>query len=197
MNLLTILIIYSIILAVLLALVCLFIYQGVGFRNAWVILKVKWKRKKGWGVVKMRSVTSYPRLIPYKFDGSPTIRPLGDGNGEYNFMKKFIYLNEYDLPTIEYMEGEAEPIDFRSGLVTITSAKAQENIVAGAVQARQYQANSELMQFIKKYGIYFLIIFAVVIGAIIFMYLRNADTLDVCLQNAGRTILLNTTSIGK
>lgn len=197
MNLLFILIIYSVILAVLLALVFLFIYQGVGFKNAWVIWKVKWKRKQGWGIVKMRSVTSYPRKIAYKFDGSPTIRPLGDGNGEYNFIKKYMYINEYDLPEIEYMEGEAEPIDYRSGLVTVTSAKAQENIVAGAVQARQYQANSELMQFIKKYGVYFLIIFGVVIGAIIFMYLRQGDTLDVCLQNAGRTILLNTTSIGK
>lgn len=106
-------------------------------------------------------------------------------------------MNEFDIPTIEFREGDADPIDPNGGLVTVTSAKAQECIIAGAVKARTAGENKKLFDMLKKYGMGALIVGGVILGAILFMYLRQGDALDLCMLNQGKTVIINASSLGK
>jgi hypothetical protein len=141
--------------------------------------------------------TGYPKYYQFHFaDGEQVIEPLGKGLGSYNFKSKCVYMNEYNLPTIDYRVGESDPIDPRVGLVSVTNPKNLENVIAGAVKARTASEADFLTKY-KTLLIWGAIICLAIVGAFVFLYIQNNDSLQVCIQNAGRSVIINASSLGK
>lgn len=172
--------------------------MGIGLKNWWIMFDMKqFKVRRGWGLVKMFYPTGYPKYYPFHFkDGEQVIEPLGKGNGSYNFKAKCIYLNEYNLPTIDYRVGEADPIDPRTGLISVTNSKNLENVISGAVKARTAMDSDFLTKY-KTLLIWGAIICLAIVGAFIFMYIQNNDSLQQCIMNSGRSVIINASSLGK
>jgi hypothetical protein len=171
---------------------------GIGLRNWWIMFSMKqFKVRKGWGLVKIFYPTGYPKYVQFHFkDGEQVIEPLGKGCGSYIFKAKCVYLNEYNLPTIDYRVGESDPIDPRTGLVSVTNSKNMENVISGAVKART-ALDTDFFSKYKTLLIWGAIICLAIVGAFIFLYMQSNDSLQVCIQNAGRSVIINASSLGK
>jgi len=173
-------------------------FKGYGLKNSISMFRLKFKLiKKGWGFVKILNSTGYPEVIPFELQSDTGfIMPFGEGGGKYIMKSYCIYNNEYGIPTIDFRKGDADPIDYRIGMQSVTSTKVLENLQARAVKA-EVLAGSELEQWLKSnwktLGIGLLLAF----GGLIFIITNMNDSLTACALSAGKTVVLNATSLGK
>jgi len=170
--------------------------KGVGFRDLFAIFKVKMKRRKGWGYIRLINQTGIPENIPYHFDGKEFLIPEGKEKGKYIFKPHCLVPNEYDIPTIAFRKGDSEPIDPRTGLQTVTSALMIEEIIARAIKAEQMIANG-LEDWFKNNWIKIGIGILCLIGGFLFLYMHMTDAIVEAGKSASQTIVLNATSLGK
>ena len=173
-------------------------FKGFGIKNCISMSRLKIRKlKQGWGFVRMLNTTGYPEniLMELKTD-TGFILPYGSEHGKYILKNHCIYNNEYGIPTIDYRKGDADPIDYRIGLQSVTSAKVLENLQARAVKA-EVLAGSELEQWLKKnwktVGIGLLMMF----GGLIFVITNMNDSLTSCAMKGAQTVVLNATTLGK
>lgn len=170
--------------------------KGVGFKNFITIFKVKLKARKGWGFVEIFHKTGYRELKPYLFKDEEFLQPFGEGKGRYNFKAHCLGGGVFNLPTISYRFGDSDPINPRTGLQTVTSAMVLENIIARAIKA-EATANSQLEEWLKKnwktVGIGFLLF----VGGLLFIIMHQMDTITTLTAQAGKTVILNATTLGK
>ena len=175
-----------------------FIFLGIGVKNTITYFNLRRKVKKGFGAVRIFYPTGHPKIIIYDFkavqDG--LIQPLGGSGGQYIFKKKCVYINEFNIPVIEYMYGESEPLDPRSGLLSVTNPKILENIIAGAVRARTAGDIGGFMEFLKKYWWLPLVIIGGFLIMIYLMYDGQAQALQQCMA-MGKSAVINTSTIGR
>lgn len=172
------------------------IMKGVGFRMLFAIFKVKMKKRKGWGFVRLINQTGVPENIPYYFDGKELLTPLGEGKGNYIYKPHCLCPNEYDVPTISFRKGDAEPIDPRTGLQTVTSGEMIEEIIARAIKAEK-MTGSDLKDWLEKNWLKLAIGLLCVIGGFLFVYMHMTDAIVEAGKSASQTIVLNATSLGK
>jgi hypothetical protein len=174
------------------------LFLGVGFRNALLLFNAKRLVKKGYGYVRFFYPTGYPKnyLFDFKKSKDGLIEPLGQGEGSYIFKRKCVYINDYNIPTIDYMYGEADPIDPRMGLISVTNTKVLENVISAASKARNIGDINPFLDWLKKYWWLPLIIIGAFLVIIFLMYQSNNDALMMCMQQ-GRNAVINTTAIGK
>jgi hypothetical protein len=171
---------------------------GIGFRNAWLLFQAKRLVRKGYGYVKIYYPTGYPKYFLYDFTKAKDglIEPLGVGEGSYIFKRKCIYINEYNIPTIDYLLGEADPIDTRLGMISSTNTKVLENVVSAASKARAMGQLNPLLDFLKKFWWLPLLIIGGFLLMIYFMYDGQSQALQTCME-MGRTSIVNVSSLGK
>ena len=183
---------------ILLLLVIAMVFMGVGLRNFIQLFKIKLLVKKGYGYIKIYYPTGYPRYTLFNFkeveDG--LIEPFGKGKGQYIFKKRCMYQNEYNIPTIDYMKGESDPLDGRTGLISTTNPKVLENLIAGAVRARTAGDINPLLDLIKKYWWVPAILIGAFLVMIYFMYDGQSQALNQCMS-MGKTVVINSSSLGK
>lgn len=172
------------------------ILKGVGFRNLFAIFKVKMKKRKGWGYIRLINQTGIPENIPYQFVGKELLLPEGKDKGKYIFKPHCLVSNEYDIPTITFRKGDAEPIDPRTGLQTVTSALMIEEIIARAIKAEQVMADG-IGDWLKKNWMKVAIGALIVLGGFLFLYMHMTDAIVQAGKSASQTIVLNATSLGK
>jgi len=172
------------------------IIKGVGFKNMFRIFKVKMKKRKGWGYVRIIHQTGIPENIPYYFDGKELLSPFGKEKGKYIYKPHCLTPNEYDIPTISYRLGDAEPIDPRTGLQTVTSGRMLEEIMARAIKAEKLLANG-IGDWLKDNWMKLAIGVLCLIGGFLFLYMHMTDAIVEAGKSASQTIVLNATKLGK
>lgn len=170
--------------------------KGVGFRMLIAVFKVKMKRRKGFGFIRLINQTGVPENIPYQFDGKELCLPEGKEKGKYIFKSHCLVPNEYDIPTITYRKGDAEPIDPRTGLQTVTSGLMIEEIIARAIKAEQLMANG-LGDWLKENWMKIAIGILCLIGGFLFLYMHMTDAIVEAAKSGSQTIILNASSLGK
>lgn len=180
------------------AMMFIWIVRGIGFKNLWAVAKVAKKVRKGWILVKIRELTGHPRLIAHQLKSGESIEiELDDKIEKYLYKDYCVYPHEFaKIPTIEFLRGNAEPIDQRTGLQTITSSRVLNNTVAKIVKADAI-LNSPLEDFLKKYGLYLMILIGGVVGVLIFMNMQQSDQLVKCMDAVTSTAIINISSLGK
>lgn len=196
MTLLDVVIVISMVSLTLLLILGFTIGKGVGFRMLFAVFKVKMKRRKGWGFVRLINQTGIPENIPYQFDGKEFLLPEGDEKGKYLFKPHCLVPNEYDIPTISYRKGDAEPIDPRTGLQTVTSAQMIEEIIARAIKAEQLMGK-DIADWFKENWMKIAIGVLVLIGGFLFLYMHMTDAIVQAGKSASQTIILNASTLGK
>ena len=170
--------------------------KGVGFRMLFAVFKVKMKRRKGFGFIRLINQTGVPENIAYQFDGKEFLLPEGKEKGKYIFKPHCLVPNEYDIPTITFRKGDSEPIDPRTGLQTVTSALMIEEIIARAIKAEQLMANG-LGDWLKENWLKIAIGVLCLIGGFLFLYMHMTDAIVEAGKSASQTIVLNASSLGK
>lgn len=196
MTLMTVIYVLLMVSFSLLAILIFTIVKGIGFRNLFSIFRVKMRVRKGFGFVRIINQTGIPENIVYKFTGKETLQPFGEKKGDYIYKPHCLGLNEFGIPTISYRKGDAEPIDPRTGLQTVTSAEMIEEIIARAIKAEQLMANGLgdwLKDNWKTIGLGVLIL----IGGFLFLYMHMTDAIVAAGKSASSTIVLNASSLGK
>jgi hypothetical protein len=192
----------SMVLMVILGFFTFVIFKGVGFRNLFAIFKTKIRRRKGWGLIRMLHLTGYPQYIPVIFDSEQLV-PFPKNKEEKYILKRYcIYENEYGIPTIDYRKGEADPIDYRAGVQTVTSPK-----VLGNLQARAIKAENSIdpgMEWLKNnwktIGIGVLIFVGIAAFGFINLLETNsamAQQLALVAKDISRNTIINATTLGK
>lgn len=171
------------------------VIRGIGLKNVIVFMKVREKRRKGWGMVRLIYKTGVERYVPCKFEGE-MLEPEGTGKGRYIYKAHCVSLGAFNVPTISYRQGDADPIHPMTGLQTVTSTKMLENIVARAIKAENSQ-NQEWKELFKKYGIPIGIFILAIIGGLLFIILNQNQTLTDMAAAAGKTVVVNATSLGR
>lgn len=170
--------------------------KGVGFRMLFSTFKVKMKKRKGWGFVRMINQTGVPENIAYHFNGKELLLPLGEGGGNYIYKPHCLSPNEYDIPTITFRKGDAEPIDPRTGLQTVTSGEMIEEIIARAIKAEK-MTGSDLKDWLEKNWLKIAIGLLCLVGGFLFVYMHMTDAIVEAGKSASQTLVLNATSLGK
>jgi hypothetical protein len=197
-KIITVLLVFVGIFAIASALMYGWISKGIGWRNLWAIAKVAKKVKKGWILVKIRELTGHPRLIAHQLKSGESIEiELDDKTEKYLYKDYCVYPHEFaKIPTIEFLRGNSEPIDQRTGLQTITSSRVLNNTVAKIVKADAI-LNSPLEDFLKKYGMFIAILLAAVVGVLIYVNMNNIDQLNKCMDAVTSQAIINITALGK
>lgn len=170
--------------------------KGVGFRTLFSVFKAKMKRRKGWGFIRLINQTGVPENIPYEFVGKEFLIPEGEEKGKYLFKPHCLVPNEYGIPTITYRKGDAEPIDPRTGLQTVTSALMLEEVMARAIKAEQLMGK-DITDWLKENWMKIAIGFLCLIGGFLFLYMHMTDAIVEAGKSASQTIVLNATTLGK
>lgn len=196
MSLLTVMIILTMFSLTILIFLLFTIVKGVGMKNLFKIFKVKMKKRKGWGYIRLINQTGIPENLPYHFDGKELLTPEGDKKGNYIYKPHCLMSNEYDIPTITFRKGDAEPIDPRTGLQTVTSPLMLEEIIARAIKAEQMVANG-LEDWLKENWQKIAIGLLILIGGFLFVYMNMTDAIVEAGKSASQTIILNASSLGK
>lgn len=171
------------------------IAKGVGFNTMWHVFRSKLMVKKGYGMIKIYHKTGSPELVSLKFKDIMT--PFGEEQGRYLYKHNCVYLNEFQIPTLEYREGESEPRDPRTGLQTVTSPKILSNIVARCVKAES-QISRNPFDWLKSNWVTLGTGLLILVGIFAFLYLRQIDTiseLTTKLAACGKTVIVNGTTL--
>lgn len=196
MSMIDVLLILTMVSVVVTVLFSFTILKGIGFKNMFRIFKVKMKKRKGWGFVRLIHQTGIPENIPYFFDGREFLNPQGKEKGKYIYKPHCLVPNEYDIPTISYRAGDSEPIDPRTGLQTVTSARMLEEVMARAIKAEQLMA-SGLSDWLKENWMKVAIGLLLLIGGFLFLYMHMTDAIVEAGRSASQTIVVNSTKLGK
>lgn len=170
--------------------------KGVGFKNFLTIFKVKLKARKGWGIVEIFHKTGYRELIPYLFKDEEFLQPYGEGKGRYVYKSYCLGGGVFNIPTMSYRMGDADPIDPRTGLQTTTSTMVLENMVAKGIKA-EATANSPIEEWLKKNWKTAALFFLAFVGGLLFIIMHQMDTITTLTMQAGKTVVLNATTLGK
>lgn len=196
MSLMTVMIILTMFSFTILICFTFAIFKGIGFKNMWVIFRAKTRIWKGFGMIKVIHQTGVPEVLVHQFDGKEFLKPFGDKKGVYLFKSHCLMLNEFGVPMITFRKEDAEPIDPKTGLQTVTSPLMLEEIMARAIKAEQTVGNGIgdwLKDNWKTVGLGILMF----IGGFLFVYMHMSDAIVQAGQSASQTIILNASSLGK
>lgn len=196
MSLITVVIVLMMVSLTLLLVLGFTIVKGVGFKMLFSVFKVKMKRRKGWGFVRLINQTGIPENIPYHFEGKELLHPEGENEGKYIYKPHCLVPNEYDIPTISFRKGDAEPIDPRTGLQTVTSGKMIGEIIARAIKAEQLMGK-DITDWFKENWLKIAIGILILIGGFLFLYMHMTDAIVQAGQSASQTIIVNASQLGK
>ena len=172
------------------------LHFSIGIPTAWKYAKVKLKKRKGWGLVKIIHQTGYPELIPYKFDGKQFITPFKDDTEIYTFKHHCLQDNEFRIPTITYRAGDSDPINPKTGLQTVTNSKGVGNLMKNYLNAES-GGDHALAELLKKHGFKIVIAVGAIIAVLAFLNLRQFDTISEITRTCGQQVIMNASQLGK
>lgn len=170
------------------------VMKGIGFKNMFRIFKLKMKIKKGWGQIKLINQTGVPEIYPYQFEGAHLLEPIKEH--KYIYKSHCVAVDEYNIPTITYRKDDADPINPKTGLQTVTSAKAIDVVIAKYIKAENTLENG-FGDFMKKNWMKIGIGIIILIGGFLFLYMHMTDAIVAAAQSSSQTIVLNSSQIGR
>lgn len=178
-------------LLIVVSLLLFIILRGVGFKNLLKVFRMRKLIKKGYIQVRMHYPTGYPRkeLVNIS-DGQKTFKLF---NGVYQIKNECIYYDEYNLPTIDYVLGESEPVDPRINLISVTNAITMDNTISNAVMAKIALDRNKWEELIKKYWWVPVVIIGIVVVGFVYMKSLDSDTMTAMLKACNSKVIYNLT----
>lgn len=189
MNALTMVFVIGTFFFMLISVILLFIaIKGVGLKNMFTFCKVKLRARKGWGVIEILHPTGYRDWEPYKFDGKEI--KLKKHEGRYIFKQHCMGNGIFGVPTISYRINDADPINPKTGLTSITPPNALESIITRSIKAEQV-SGSPMEEFIKKNWIKIGIAILILVGGLLFVIMEQSGTISQLAMEASRSVVIS------
>lgn len=169
------------------------IMRGVGFRNILDIYKARARTKKGWGQVMIRKKTGIPAFYPVDFSNNEESGGgIKIGDKVYIMRENCIYFDRFNIPTIEYMEDDAEPIDPRSGIISTLPPEAIGNTLGKYGKALK-ATNEDIQDFFKNNWGKILVALGIIFGVMGFIIMNLTDQLAECAAQGAEVVRINST----